>query len=258
MSGTANQRSVHIMALQEEFNSSGQWLFRWRSLLPLLIMALIMVLMLFDPDSEPPWTDGRIWQVSSAVVSVLGLIVRIITVGRVPHDTSRRSTRERSASELNHTGMYSIVRHPLYLGNYIMWLGVALAPGIWWLTVLISLAYALYYERIMYSEEEFLRAKFGREYLDWARSTPAIIPNLKLWKPSNLPFSWLTVLRREYASAFAMVLAFTVIGFTDDYEARFPFKFDYVHVIIFTLGFAIYALLRFMKRHTQWLNVEGR
>jgi protein-S-isoprenylcysteine O-methyltransferase Ste14 len=246
------------MALREEFTYSGQWLFRWRSLLPLFVMASIIVLMLLDPNAKSSWANGMPWQLSSVAVSVLGLALRIVTVGRVPHDTSRRSTRERAAAELNRTGMYSVVRHPLYLGNYIMWLGVALAPGIWWLAVLISLAYALYYERIMYSEEEFLREKFGKDYLDWARRTPAIIPNPRLWKPSTLPFSWRTVLRREYASAFAMVLAFTLIGFTDDYEARFPITPVYVHLSALAVGFVIYVLLRFLKRHTRLLHVEGR
>ena len=227
-------------------------------MVPLVSIALILVLMLFDPEDEPAWTDGLAWQLSCVLISALGLVLRIVTVGRVPHDTSRRSTREQAAAELNQTGMYSVVRHPLYLGNYLMWLGVAMAPGIWWLAVLISLAYALYCERVMYSEEEFLHAKFGQAYANWAALTPAFIPNLRLWKPATLPFSWRTVLRREYASAFALVVAFTLIGLTDDYEARFPFTLDHVHTIAFGIGCALYVSLRYAKRHTRMLHVAGR
>ncbi len=246
------------MALREELASSGLWLFRWRSLLPLLAMALILGLMLFDPEAEPAWTDGMAWQLSCVAVSALGLIVRIVTVGRVPQDTSRRSTREQAASEINRTGMYSVVRHPLYLGNYLMWLGVAMAPGIWWLAVLISLAYALYYERIMYSEEEFLRAKFGQDYLDWAERTPAILPDVRRWQSATLPFSWRTVLRREYASAFALVVAYTLVNLTDDYETQHVLVFSHTRQFVFGIGFAIYLLLRFLKRRTRLLHVEGR
>ncbi len=246
------------MALREEFATSGLWLFRWRSLLPLLAMALILGLMLFDPGAEPAWTDGLAWQLSCVAVSTLGLILRIVTVGRVPHDTSRRSTREQTAAELNRSGMYSVVRHPLYLGNYLMWLGVAMAPGICWLAVLITLAYALYYERIMYSEEEFLRAKFGQDYLDWAEHTPAILPDFQRWKTATLPFSWRTVLRREYASAFAIVVAFTLTGLADDYEAQHVFVFEHTRLIVFGTGLAIYLLLRFFKRRTRLLHVQGR
>ncbi len=246
------------MALREEFARDGLWLFRWRSLLPLFAMALILGLMLFDPQAEPAWTDGIDWQLSCVAISVLGQIVRVVTVGRVPHDTSRRSTREQAASVVNQTGMYSIVRHPLYLGNYLMWLGVAMAPGIWWLALLITLGYALYYERIMYSEEEFLRGKFGEHYLEWAERTPAILPDFRKWQAATLPFSWRNVLRREYASAFAMLVAFTLIGITDDFEPQHVLVFDRTRMIIFGVGCGIYLLLRMLKRSTRILHVEGR
>jgi protein-S-isoprenylcysteine O-methyltransferase Ste14 len=246
------------MALREEFAGQGLWLFRWRSLLPLLAMALILGLMLCEPQATPAWAHGLPWQLACVAVSVLGLAVRIVTVGRVPHDTSRRSTRQQTAAEINRTGMYSVVRHPLYLGNYLMWLGVAMAPGIWWLAALITLAYALYYERIMYSEEEFLRAKFGQDYLDWAEQTPAILPGFGRWKPAALPFSWRTVLRRENASAFALMVAFTLVGLAGDYETTHPFAPDRSRLLVFGIGLAIYLVLRFFKRHTRLLHVAGR
>jgi protein-S-isoprenylcysteine O-methyltransferase Ste14 len=246
------------MALREQFSKSGLWLFRWRSLLPVVVMFAIILVIVFEPQDQSGWTDALGWQLSCVGISTLGLVIRILTVGRVPHDTSRRSTRERSAAEVNRTGMYSLVRHPVYLGNYLMWLGVALAPGVWWLAVLITLGYALYYERIMWSEEEFLRSKFGQSYLDWANATPAILPNFRLWEPANLSFSWRTVLRREYASAFALVVAFTIIGLADDYEARFSFSIHGVRMMIFGLSLLGYITLRFLKRQTRVLHIEGR
>ena len=246
------------MALREEFARSGLWLFRWRSLLPLLAMAAILGLILLDPQDQPAWAGGLAWLLACVAVSALGLVVRIVTVGRVPHDTSRRSTREQAAAVLNRTGMYSTVRHPLYLGNFLMWLGVAMLPGIWWLAALVTLAYALYYERIMYSEEEFLRTKFGQEYLDWAEQTPAILPAFGRWKPATLPFSWRTVLRRENASAFALLVAFTLAGLAQDFVATHPFAPNRARLIAFGIGFAIYVVLRFFKRQTRLLHVDGR
>lgn len=246
------------MALREEFASSGLWLFRWRSLLPLLAMALILGLIVLDPHDQPAWAGGHAWLLCCVAVSTLGLIVRIVTVGRVPHDTSRRSTRQQTAAILNRTGMYSVLRHPLYLGNFLMWLGVAMAPGIWWLAALIALAYALYYERIMYSEEEFLRDKFGQEYLDWAEHTPAVLPAFGRWQATTLPFSWRTVLRRENASAFALLVAFTLTGLAQDFVATHPFVPKRERLIAFGIGCAIYLVLRFFKRNTRLLHVDGR
>ncbi len=57
------------------------------------------------------------------VISFFGLALRVIVVGHAPYGTSGRNTREQVADTLNTTGMYSIVRHPLYLANYLIILG---------------------------------------------------------------------------------------------------------------------------------------
>lgn len=246
------------MMLRDEFARDGLWLFRWRSALPLPAMTLILAVMLLDPSATPAWARQAPWQAACVAVSVFGLAVRVWTVGRVPEDTSRRSTRERQAGSLNRTGPYSVVRHPLYLGNFGMWLGVAMAPGVWWLAAIVSLAYALYYERIMFAEEQFLHERFGQDYLEWTEKTPAIIPDFRRWQPAGLPFSWRTVLRREYASAFVLVVAFTLIGLAADYTAHRALAFDRTRMMVFGAGLAIYLILRLLKRRTRWLHVEGR
>ena len=97
-------------------------------------------------------------------------------MGFVPKDTSQRNTGRPQAAALNTTGLYSLVRHPLYVGNYLMWLGVALFTGAWWAPVIVSLVFWLYYERIMFAEEEFLRRRFGGDYTAWASTVPAFLP----------------------------------------------------------------------------------
>ena len=47
----------------------------------------------------------------------------------------------------------------------------------------IGLVFWLYYERIMLAEEEFLRARYGKAFDDWAARTPAFLPNFRHWVP---------------------------------------------------------------------------
>ena len=58
----------------------------------------------------------------------------------------------------------------------------------------------MYYERIMYTEEFFLRNKFGEGYLNWANQTPAILPQFKKYVSPNLTFSFRNILKRVLIS----------------------------------------------------------
>ena len=54
-------------------------------------------------------------------VSLLGEAIRIITVGHAPRNTSGRNTTEGQVADvINTSGIYSIIRHPLYVGNFLL------------------------------------------------------------------------------------------------------------------------------------------
>jgi protein-S-isoprenylcysteine O-methyltransferase Ste14 len=246
------------MSLRKEFETTGSWLFRHRTYLPLLIIPFFLVCLTRHFYLWNSHAVNEVWQVFCLLVSMLGLAIRIITVGRTPAGTSGRNTRQQIAHTLNTTGIYSVVRHPLYLGNYLIMLGFALWPHVWWLPVLTSCFYALYYERIMMAEECFLRNRFGEAFEKWAAATPAFIPNLQSWKPFAMPFCWRTVAQREY-NAFFMILSvnflFDLIG---DSVVENNWHISRGWFGLFVAGFLIFAVLRTLKKRTRLLNVEGR
>ena len=201
---------------------------------------------------------NEVWQVFCLAISFSGLALRVITVGRAPLGTSGRNTRQQEANSLTTTGIYSVVRHPLYLGNYLILAGMALWPHIWWLVILATCLFALYYERIMLAEELFLRKRFGETFETWAAATPAFFPRLRGWKPSPVSFCWRTVLQREY-NAFLLILAvFFLFDLVGDSMAEGRWHVDYVWFSVFIAGFIIFAALRSLKKRTKILHVEGR
>jgi hypothetical protein len=186
------------------------------------------------------------------------MAIRVYIVGHVPAGTSGRNTSSQLADTLNTTGLYAVVRHPLYLGNFFCWLGISLFPHVWWISVITILAFCLYYERIMFAEEAFLREKYGSVYEDWANKTPAFFPYLANWTPPCMPFSWRTVLRREYSGFYAIVVAFTLLEVVGDLVVHQAFHLDLVWIIFFTGGTVLYLGLRTVKKRTKLLHVEGR
>ncbi len=149
------------------------------------------------------------------------------------------------------------MRHPLYLGNFFMWLGIALLCCNWWLAVVFTLAFWLYYERIMFTEEEFLRRKFGDEYLAWAQRTPAFVPNPRLWRRAERPFSLRKALRGEYCGLFGLVTAFLAMETLEHAVVEKEFIIEPQWGLIFLVGLAAFLVLRFLKKHTTVLKVPA-
>jgi protein-S-isoprenylcysteine O-methyltransferase Ste14 len=246
------------MSLRNAFEKSGSWLFRHRSFLPLLCLPLFAGGL---ATYHYIWMSHQVnewWQKVCLMVSFAGLAVRIITIGQAPAGTSGRNTKQQIASSLSTTGMYSIVRHPLYLGNYLIMLGFTLVFHNWWLVFLVSCIYALYYERIMMAEEAFLRDRFGERFEEWAAATPAFIPRLTGWKPADLPFCCRTVLQREYNAFFLILSVFFLLDLVGDSVVERHLKLDGQWFVLFLGGFVIFTTLRFLKKRTHVLQVEGR
>ena len=175
-----------------------------------------------------------------------------------PKGTSGRNVAEQKADVLNTTGIYSIVRHPLYLGNFFIWLGLSLFVQLAWVSLLCIFIFWLYYERIMFAEEEFLRKKFGDDYLTWAKTTPAFIPDFRRWRSSELAFSFRTVLKREYSGLLAVVASFAFLDIVSNLLHERRFDLDMHWRILLGIAVVIYVILRTLNRKTKVLHVEGR
>ena len=245
------------MALVHKFEKSGNWLFVRRSWLPVVLVVAGIVIMylvnrqsiLFDMRDELIFLG----------VSLLGQLVRILTVGFAPKNTSGRNTEHgQVADELNVTGIYSVVRHPLYLGNFLMWLGPVLFLRSVCFIIIFCLVYWLYYERIMFAEEQFLRRKFGEAYDKWSEKVSAFLPYPFKFISPALPFSFRNVLQREYNSFINLFVIFIIL---DLFRNSFLTGRIYITEMWMYLSIAaliIWLVIRTIHKQTKWLSVEGR
>ena len=180
------------MTTVERLHAQGQRLFAARSVVPL---ALVPFLMLALPES---WrvqsslgaTANRLCLSAALAIRLFRLALQAMAVAFAPDGTSSRDTHQLRATTLTTSGVYSVVRNPLYLGNALMWLGAVASLQVWWLVVVTALAYWLYIERVILVEEAFLGRTFGANFSQWASRTPAFVPKVAQWRPPAGRFSW--------------------------------------------------------------------
>ncbi|AXK71186.1 hypothetical protein DWG18_02050 [Lysobacter sp. TY2-98] len=246
------------MMLRAAMERQGAWLFRWRSYPPVAALALLLLRVGHYHYLGGSKFDDDVWQFCCALLAALGLLVRALVVGHVPKDTSGRNAREQRAEALNTTGLYSLVRHPLYIGNFLIFVGTVAFLHDPWPSAVCILGFWLYHERIMLAEEAFLAERFGSAYEIWAARTPALIPTLRHWSKPSLPFSIRNVLRREYNNVFSVALAMFVLDVASESTVQGRLSVGPIWTIAVLVGLAAWLILRTLKRRTSILRVQGR
>lgn len=243
------------MRIVDDMVRQGDRLFRWRSYLPLLLVPAFLASVLDTNLSFGSRLVERLWELAAFGVSLAGLAVRIVAVATAPSGTSERSTRNPRAAVLRTTGLYSIVRHPLYLANILMALGLALFPGVWYLPVIVLLASGLYYERIAVREEAFLDDQFGATFRTWASDVPAMIPSRRGMRVSSTPFSWKKVIRSEFHGLMVIATGAFVLDLAQESLGGGRVTVDPLWGTVFSVCASFFAVMVVLKKATHLLDI---
>jgi protein-S-isoprenylcysteine O-methyltransferase Ste14 len=246
------------MALIHSLEEEGKILFKYRGQIPVVLFIAAIPVIWFTDYSTISCDIFFAGKIFAIVVSLLGFVFRAYAIGTTPKGTSGRNRDKQVAEQLNKTGIYSTVRHPLYVGNYLMWIGIVMYTLNIWFVLLTTLAYWLYYERIMFTEERFLEREFGDDYINWSKGVPAFIPSLKKYTKSSTSFSLKSVLRREYSGFLATVIGFLFVDVIRDYSMTGEFIYKPLYLYILLVSAAITLLLRSLKHYTKLLSEEDR
>jgi len=146
----------------------------------------------------------------------------------------------------------------LYVGNFFMWLGPVLFLRSVSFVFVFILLYWLYYERIMFAEEQFLRRKFGEIYDKWSEKVSSFIPWTFNYIPSRLSFSFRNVLKREYNSFVNIFVIFILLDLFRNYFLTGRLSFTPLWLYLTIGAILVWALVRTIHKSTRWLEVEGR
>jgi len=84
-----------------------------------------------------------------------------------------------SPKKIINTGIYSIVRHPQYFGWILAHIGISVLLSVWYSMLFSPVLVALIY-LISKKEEDELIKEFGKEYEDYKKEVPMLIPRWKM------------------------------------------------------------------------------
>jgi protein-S-isoprenylcysteine O-methyltransferase Ste14 len=236
----------------------GRWLFRNRSHMPIVFATLFLPALGQFQFLRNSHSQQLYWELFCLGISLLGLMVRILTVAYIAEGSSGRELSTPKAEQLNTTGSYSLIRHPLYLGNSIIWLGIASMMHNGWLSLSIMLICLAHHRFIIIAEESYLNNRFGSHYAEWARKTPALIPSLRNWTPPDLPFSMAMVIRREYSGLFQISAVYLFMNAVLNYAGQGVWFVDSVFKYFFIFVSIVCAITWFIVKRTSRLPAPDR
>ncbi|HQS52884.1 MAG TPA: hypothetical protein PLN99_13410 [Daejeonella sp.] len=104
-----------------------------------------------------------------------------------------------------------------------------------------------------WTEEEFLKNKFGETYLNWAKKTPIIVPRFSSFVKSEYSFNWKKVLRQEKNGFAALMIIFCMFDIAGELIKKQP----NINETLQSFGiFSVlaYLVLKFIKYRTKLLQ----
>ncbi|WP_291271542.1 isoprenylcysteine carboxylmethyltransferase family protein [Geothrix sp.] len=112
------------------------------------------------------WSPWDLWRILGAIIVIVFLA--LLTVARRQLGNSFSITAE--ARNLVTTGIYSRLRHPVYVFSSVLVLGLALYFKMPWLAVILIIILPMQFLRAR-QEEKILTQAFGEAYLAYRKTT---------------------------------------------------------------------------------------
>jgi hypothetical protein len=199
----------------------------------------------------------EIREIACLAISFAGAAIRMLAAGYTPDHLPGRGDSHAAATPLITDGIFSLLRHPRYLGDYFIGLGVVLIPLVWWLTALYTFAFWLYYRRIVASEEADLRRQFGTRFDQWAAATPAFLPRFGRWRPASRPFSFRTALRCEHTGLLLVIALHSGVEWLEHLVLEQRVMLELFWIVLALVGLTTYFVVRHLEKHTRVLNAPA-
>lgn len=159
-----------------------------------LLVAVGVILL-----ARPTWLSI----LAGVSISIVALSIRAWAAGHL-----------RKEKELAISGPYRYSRNPLYLGNFLLGIGIVVGSWSFWVLLVLGAYYVLFYPPIIKRERERLRRLFPDQYEEYGKKVPLFLPSFKrhsLVAQGKFSFS-LYKKNKEYRAILGSLLIWLVLA----------------------------------------------
>lgn len=186
----------------------GNFFFHYRTRVSPLLLLLAFI------PGPAILADPFLAAIAGLVVAAVGQTIRGATIGL---DYIVRGGRNHQvyADRLVTEGLFRHSRNPLYVGKFLMALGLGIGTNRWPSLIALCVAYSFMYHSVVLAEEAYLRDKFGAAFDEYCRQVPRWWPRLSGLAAtfSNFEFNWKRMIVKEYSAPLGWVLPIILICF---------------------------------------------
>lgn len=123
------------------------------------------------------WLPSGIWCFwAGAVITACGLSFSVCARRHLGSNWSQSVTLKQG-HELITSGPYALVRHPIYTGLILAFLGTAIDQGQWRGLLAVALVFYTLWRKLR-MEEQWMRVQFGDSYKTYSRRVAALVPHI--------------------------------------------------------------------------------
>jgi protein-S-isoprenylcysteine O-methyltransferase Ste14 len=230
----------------------GNFLFRYRNGLFPVVYALLVF------NSRPLIENYWLALLLGFLVASAGQLLRAITIG---FEYIFRGGRNRQvyAEKLIQSGVFAHCRNPLYVSNMLILLGVGIASNSL-LFLFISIPFFLFaYAAIIAAEENYLRTRFGKEYVDYCARVNRLLPNFSGFRRTlnGMRYNWRRLITAEYGATYIWLAAMILVTLKNLWVNQVYHPGGVVETTLwgaFVIVTLAYGVARFLKKRG-FLNV---
>lgn len=251
-SNSTNQASPEVdrSLLSRFLTTSGNFFFRARDgLFPIIFVGLAIVTRPGEFSGNP--TLGRIVIGIGFATALAGQCFRLAVIGFAYIQRGGKDGRIH-ADDLVIRGFYAHCRNPMYVGNFLIAVGMCMIYGSLWVFVLAVPFFAFVYLSIVTAEEEYLFKKFGRQYEEYTMRVNRFVPDFRGIRESlaEFRFNWKKSLRSDYGTITGLLSGMIILSLWRTYyfhglEAK---REEIFLLLLFIPLILFYSVVRYLKK----------